>query len=157
VSAPKDVVNGLFSSTTMPKRSQRKLGAYVIRNKKHYDVDSVLADVALAPVTIEQSKGRARMVAVPSPDDNIFVVCSGIAIMKGKVLRGFTHTTAHQTDVDNIGMPLHRVPDYSALIQLSPLPVPIQVRLSWYQTWVQKRLNEIRLGYLQDRYKVYFR
>jgi hypothetical protein len=90
---------------------------------------------------LAQSKGQARMVALPARDDSVVFILKGKVIMRGTVSsHGFLEGTAHQNDKNNIGPTrAHAELNQFAWILINevlaePKPVP---RPTGQRTWVK--------------------
>jgi hypothetical protein len=109
----------------------------VVWNPKKFNIREALLLGQNHGYEVEQSKGKAVMVTVPTKGDTVTIVSKGLAIMRGEVLRGFTNTRAHQQDTLNIGQASHREPEYSSLLSLTTIN-PVRVRFAGMSTWVSK-------------------
>jgi hypothetical protein len=112
---------------------------WIVRwNVKLYDTRTRYEQGLLGPVTINQSKGRARMRDLPTEGDTVIIAWKGRAWMRGVVKQGFVNGVLHQTDDQNRGDDRpHAEPERFAVLELTSLQEPVQVRFTGQRTWVR--------------------
>lgn len=109
---------------------------WIVRwNPKLYNVQSRYSEALENPITIKQSKGRARMRIVPQIGDSVAIAWKSHIHMRGKVVQGFINGTEHQEDEENIGdnRP-HAEPEYYATLEIKSVPNPVRIPFTGQRT-----------------------
>ena len=107
--------------------------------KAQNDFKNYTAGKRSEPVLIYQSKGRCKMVIVPEVNDIVFFSCEKKKVLVGKVIKGFTIGTNHQTCIYNketTNEPDHRSPNSYAIIEIISLGDESELR-GVQRTWSQ--------------------
>ena len=97
---------------------------------------------AQQPERLAQSKGKARMKAMPRRGDTVDFVLKGKIIMRGIVESdGFLSGTLHQRDTFNLGeeRPHAEVNEFAMIKEIRLLAEPIAVPFTGQRTWLKTK------------------